>query len=1005
MQQRSESPLLVKPWRVFLCAIATLLMLGFSPAGWPFVTFESGQVRPLAFSQDGNRLYAVNTPDGRLEIFDVKNDGLSHVASVPVGLEPVAVAVRANGEVWVVNHLSDSVSIVDATAATPGVVQTILVGDEPNDIVFAGQGQQRAFISAAHRGQNSPYMDPANPGELTTPGIGRADIWVYEVNSPTSPLAIVTLFTDSPRALAVSPDGATVYAAGFLTGNKTAAIPESSVCNGNVAAPPCQPGAAGLTAPGGLPAPNVNVENVAQPEVGLIVKHNGQHWVDELNRVWDDMVRFNLPDDDVFAISADTNPPAQFRVYRGVGTTLFNMAVNPKSGKVYVANTDAANQVRFEGSRPTGSTTSTVQGKLHLAQITVLDGTTVIPVQLNKHIDYSIRPAPAGVKEKSLAIPLGMAVSGDGKTLYLAAFGSSKIGIFDTAALEGNTFVPNTTDRIAVSGGGPSGMVLDEARHRLYVMTRFDNSIAIVDTLSRSESSKYPLHNPEPPSVVNGRPFLYDAGLTSSNGEASCASCHIFADFDALAWDLGDPENVVLSNPNPDGPIGDGNTPYHPIKGPMTTQSMRGLANHGPMHWRGDRTAGRNGGDPLDEVGAFKEFNVAFGGLVGRAGPLTDAQMQAFADFALQIVYPPNPIRQLDNSLTPSQQAGHDFYFNQISDVISTCNGCHLLDPANGAFGSSGLMSFDGETQGFKIPQLRNAYQKVGMFGMPPGDSSLFVSGDATFWGDQIKGFGFTHDGSVDTLLRFFNTPAFSFPGGDAQRRDLEQFVFAFDSNLAPIVGQQVTFDGRSTASTTSRLALLLARAGAGEADIVVKGRVAGAARGWVRQSDGTFKSDKAAESPLSEAELRALANSAGRQLTYTATPVGEGVRTGIDQDEDGVLDGDDNCRTTANPAQQDSDSDGVGDVCDNCTLVANSTQRDTNGDGYGNWCDADLDNNGSTNTLDLQIYKAAHRSRLGDANYNPDADFNGDDRVNTLDLGIYKGLHRKAPGPACCGV
>ena len=24
----------------------------------------------------------------------------------------------------------------------------------------------------------------------------------------------------------------------------------------------------------------------------------------------------------------------------------------------------------------------------------------------------------------------------------------------------------------------------------------------------------------------------------------------------------------------------------------MTTQSLRGMANHGPMHWRGDRTGG-----------------------------------------------------------------------------------------------------------------------------------------------------------------------------------------------------------------------------------------------------------------------------------------------------------------------------------------------------------------------------------------------------------------------------
>ncbi len=36
-----------------------------------FVEFESGQVRPLALSPDGTHLFAVDTPDNRLETFDV----------------------------------------------------------------------------------------------------------------------------------------------------------------------------------------------------------------------------------------------------------------------------------------------------------------------------------------------------------------------------------------------------------------------------------------------------------------------------------------------------------------------------------------------------------------------------------------------------------------------------------------------------------------------------------------------------------------------------------------------------------------------------------------------------------------------------------------------------------------------------------------------------------------------------------------------------------------------
>src|ERR1700712_5310098 len=70
-----------------------------SSAGPSFVEFESGQVRALPTSPDGNTLFAVNTPNGTLEIFDLSTGTPKFSARVPVGLEPVAVAARTDGEV------------------------------------------------------------------------------------------------------------------------------------------------------------------------------------------------------------------------------------------------------------------------------------------------------------------------------------------------------------------------------------------------------------------------------------------------------------------------------------------------------------------------------------------------------------------------------------------------------------------------------------------------------------------------------------------------------------------------------------------------------------------------------------------------------------------------------------------------------------------------------------------------------------------------------------------
>src|SRR5207237_6400218 len=177
------------------------------------------------------------------------------------------------------------------------------------------------------------------------------------------------------------------------------------------------------------------------------------------------------------------------------------------------------------------------------------------------------------------------------------------------------------------SGGGPAGLALDEARGRLYVLTRFDDGLSVVDLASRRETNHQLLHNAEPASVVTGRPFLYDASFSSANGEASCSSCHVFGDFDSLAWDLGNPDGDVTSNPmtinlsfaagsSVNG--GAATNEFQQMKGPMTTQTLRGLVNGGPLHARGDRSNGFFG-TGLDTNLSFNNSIVAFPALPGRA--------------------------------------------------------------------------------------------------------------------------------------------------------------------------------------------------------------------------------------------------------------------------------------------------------------------------------------------------------------------------------------------------
>ena len=89
--------------RVRVRFLAALLSLSVATAASAvdFVEFESGPVKTVATNAAGTELYAANIPDGRVEIFDVTDSGLIQTASVPVGLEPVTVAVAPDGRVWV----------------------------------------------------------------------------------------------------------------------------------------------------------------------------------------------------------------------------------------------------------------------------------------------------------------------------------------------------------------------------------------------------------------------------------------------------------------------------------------------------------------------------------------------------------------------------------------------------------------------------------------------------------------------------------------------------------------------------------------------------------------------------------------------------------------------------------------------------------------------------------------------------------------------------------------
>jgi DNA-binding beta-propeller fold protein YncE len=915
-----------------------------------FVNWESPHVAPITMTPDGTRLLAVNTADGRLEVFSLATGTPVKSASIPVGLDPVSVRCRTNTEAWVVNHISDSVSVVDltnltVTATLRGTDPAVNKGlDEPWDVVFAGS-PQKAYVTFGQ----SKYVAVWDPAALGSP-------------------VLIQIIGEQPRAMGVSPDGTKVYVAIFESGNNTTILGGGSQGT-NIGFPPnvvslATGPYAGVNPPpnsGSAFAPSIVVPT--PPKVSLIVRKNGAgQWMDDNAHNWTAYVSgssasqsgrltgWDLYDNDVAVIDTTNNNSVTY--IHGLMNICMALGVNPATGAVTVVGTDAMNQVRFEPN---------VKGKftqVEFASVNPATPTTPTITDLNQHLvidqvtgHYADPPIAQSERDKSIGDPRGVVFSSSGTTAYVTGMGSNNVIV--TSA----TGIRTPADNVINVGEGPTGLALDEPRGHLYVMNKFAASISTIDTTTNAVVSTTPFFDPTPTVIKTGRKHLYNTHKNSGLGQIACASCHVNGMTDRLSWDLGDPggASVVVSTANRN--LGQGlfglepSTTqtafqnYHPMKGPMTTQTLHAIIGLEPFHWRGDKLG-------------LEEFNGAFLSLQGNDSMLTATEMQEFEDFLATITLPPNPYRNFDNTLSTSLPLPGHFATGRFSSsgglaaganlpIGNPMNGltayrsqttrldmggfacvtCHTLPTGAGtdmkqpgpttfnyqpiAVGPNGehhlsMVSVDGTSNvSTKVPQLRTEYRKVG-----------FNATKLT----NTSGFGILHDGSVDSIERFVSEPVFNVTS-DQMVADLVSFILSLSGSDLPMgtstspleppgppskdtpasVGVQTT--AGATVDTTL-INSMIALADAGKVGIIAKGNVGGVQRGYKYNGSGNWKSDRQAEALFPTASFLALA-SASSPITITVVPVGLQTRLGIDRDEDGWLDRDEIsvCSDPADPA------------------------------------------------------------------------------------------------------
>jgi len=362
---------------------------------------------------------------------------------------------------------------------------------------------------------------------------------------------------------------------------------------------------------------------------------------------------------------------------------------------------------------------------------------------------------------------------------------------------------------------------------------------------------------------------------------------------------------------------------HHPMKGPMVTQTLQDIIGKEPLHWRGDKDA-------------LADFNGAFENLQGNHSQLSESEMQEFAQFLSTIHFPPNPYRNLDNSLKTdlslegqvttsllgspgiqlpngNPQRGLELFQPPVRLAVFdlSCNNCHTLptglgtnttfdgenyQPLEGSkpnVANHGLVSGDGQSNvTIKIPHLRNLHEKIGME----------VSNNTS-----TRGFGFSHDGAVWSLAQIISSQLFLFENVQDQA-DMIAFLMSFAGSDLPTangegldsppgtlskdshagVGKQMTLTSQDISPEQSQLLALMLS----EAELNRLGLVARTKRGGLAYlGSGIFQTDRAGVTRDIGRLLRQVSNQ--NPLTLTLVPEGSEIRIGIDRDSDGTLDRD----------------------------------------------------------------------------------------------------------------
>ena len=625
-------------------------------------TFASPHASPITIY--GGDVFVVNTPADTVDVIDAEARKVR--SRIHVGVDPVSVAVRPDGkEVWVSNHVSDSVSVIDNVRSSPTYLQVVATiqqfdpktkattFDEPIGIAFAGN--VKAYVALSSENQ-----------------IAVIDVATRKVSKR------LRIAAQDPRAIAVHGDR--LYVIPFESNNKTQLSGGSK--------------------------DDIDGDLVTFDAWEHSIRVNN---VLSLGHVTDIVKHPDVPDRDLFVF--DTRTDELVETVDTLGTLLYGLTVDSQ-GRVFIAQTDARNDANGRaGTRKHGM--KEMENRAFLNQITKLgfqDGSVQNPEFIN------LEPLPPKHPEKGMALatPYAVQISADDSTLIAVAAGSDKLFTVDAESGE-------VLGRVPV-GTVPRGIALQNTDAgkpaRAWVYNAVANTVSLIDlsnTTRPQVAGFVKLEDPTHRQVKLGRTWFNDADA-SSTATFSCESCHPDANTDQLLWVLKTP---IVTRGNQIMPRS-----TMPVRGLRDTAPFHwdGVLGdpYGGNNSANIRTSVKPTADAEDQTTSTRHLiDASLDGVLradgndavndeGKPGMLTAAERDDMAMYLLSVPFPPAQRRAYDNVLSETAQQGYKlFHIEGDNDPSKSrpnvCGNCHRMPF---------MVSTNTPGTGMEAPTWRGAYDR-----------------------------------------------------------------------------------------------------------------------------------------------------------------------------------------------------------------------------------------------------------------------------------------------------